>query len=271
MKLSVTLCGPDVEYGPLALIAGSFEEKLSKARQFGFDGYELMVREPKHLDVAAIQRAMKNEGMQVSQVVTGELFGADQLCLVTPDGKIWQQAGDRIKRVIELAAEVGGFVNIGRFRGRLDWMPSRKQGYDTAIERIGLVSDWAKENDVRITIEPINRYEIDFILTTQDGLQFLGDLKRSNVGLMLDLFHMNIEDKSITDSLMEAFAAGYLWHIHVADSNRRFPGSGHLDFPAIVNTLKKIGYTGYLSAELFPIPDADTAALKTAQYLKPLL
>lgn len=271
MKLSAVLCGPDVAYGPLALLAGSFEEKLQKARQYGYDGFELMVRDPRRLDVAGIKRAIANQDLQVSQVVTGELFGADRLCLVTPDAVIWCRAQERIKAVIDLAAEIGGFVNIGRFRGRLDWMDSPEGGYAVAVERIGLVADWANEKGVQITLEPINRYEIDFILTTQDGLGFLRDLDRPNVGLMLDMFHMNIEDASIAGSLSEAYAAGCLWHVHIADSNRRYPGSGHLDFVSIVNTLKQLGYSAYLSAELFPLPDADTAAKKTAEYFRALL
>ncbi len=230
-----------------------------------------MVRDPQLLDAYKMREMLCNEGLVVTQVVTGELFGADQLCLVTPDVKIFQESLSRIKSVIELAAELGGFVNIGRFRGRLDWMRSREEGYQIALERIGLVSDWAAKANVKITLEPINRYEVDFIQTAQDGIRFINELCRDNVGLMLDLFHMNIEDISIIGSLSETMAARLLWHVHVADSNRRYPGSGHLDFVGIIDALKNIEYPGYLSAELLPLPDADQAAFETASYLTPLL
>ena len=271
MKLSTVICGPDVDFGPLALIDGPFDEKLSKARQFGYKGIELMIRDPRLLDFNHIRTILKKEDLVVTQIVTGELFGADRLCIVTPDEEILRQSLDRIQAVIELAREIGGFVNIGRFRGRLDWMNSREEGYQIALERIGWVANWAQKANVSITIEPINRYEVDFIHNADEGLRFLDDLRCSNVGLMLDLFHMNIEDRSIIDSLTETMTAGKLWHIHVADSNRRYPGRGHLDFIEIINTLKKIGYDGYLSAELLPEPDADRAAFETATFLRHLV
>ena len=92
------------------------------------------------------------------------------------------------------------------------------------------------------------------------------DLKQDNFGLMLDVFHMNIEDASIEDGLR--LAGDRLWHVHIADSHRRYPGSGHLDFDGVFATLKEMHYQCYVSAELFPLPDADTAAQKTIEFLK---
>jgi sugar phosphate isomerase/epimerase len=80
---------------------------------------------------------------------------------------------------------------------------------------------------------------------------------------------MNIEDASIADSLRQA--APCLWHMHVADSNRLSPGKGHFDFSGMIETLKQVGYDGYLSAELLPKPDPDTAARETGDYLRQFL
>jgi sugar phosphate isomerase/epimerase len=97
-------------------------------------------------------------------------------------------------------------------------------------------------------------------------MRLIRDLGYDNVGLMLDVFHMNIEDASIEEGLRTA--GDRLWHVHIADSQRRYPGSGHLDFDGIFATLRDMGYRGYVSAELFPLPDADTAAVKTIDFLK---
>jgi sugar phosphate isomerase/epimerase len=86
---------------------------------------------------------------------------------------------------------------------------------------------------------------------------------------MPDVFHMNIEDVSITGSLEKAGAlVGYM---HFADSNRWAPGQGHLDFPAILASLKRIGYEGYVTVEILPYPDPDTAAEQAITYLRTLI
>jgi sugar phosphate isomerase/epimerase len=118
-------------------------------------------------------------------------------------------------------------------------------------------------------MEPINRYETDFIFSAADGMRLVEDLDCANFGLMLDLFHMNIEDVSIEDGLRQA--GDRLWHVHIADSSRRYPGSGHLDYDSIFATLADMGYGGYVSAEILPLPDPDTAARKTAEFLRAYL
>lgn len=272
MKLCVVVAGPDVSHKAMSFLTGSFEERLDKAVALGYDGIELMVRDPNDLDIPALCRAFSSRDLEAPQIVTGEVFGADGLCLVSPDPNIRRRAEERTRAIIDLAAELGAMVNIGRLRGRLDWMEGVvPDPWAYAVERLSAVANYAAERGVRMALEPVNRYEVDFINSAQDGLRFVRDAGCPNLGLMLDLFHMNIEDVSIEGSLREAYEAGVLWHVHVADSNRWSPGCGHLDIKSIVGTLKELGYQGYLSAEHLPLPDPDEAARRTIEYLRPLL
>jgi sugar phosphate isomerase/epimerase len=107
---------------------------------------------------------------------------------------------------------------------------------------------------------------VDFLFTVADGLRLIDDLGSDNLGLMLDTYHMNIEEPSIEASL--AAAGDRLWHVHIADSNRRYPGSGHLPFDSIFAALRNMGYDRYVSAEILPEPDSDSAAIKTIEFLK---
>ncbi len=202
------------------------------------------------------------------QVVTGELFGADGLCLVTPDPDLYRRALARTQAVIDLAAYLdNAIVNIGRLRGRLDSVRAQTADpWGFAVERIAAVTDYAFDQGVRIALEPINRYETDFIANVDEGLRMVRDVGKPNLGLMLDLFHMNIEDASIEGSLRRA--GDRCWHVHIADSNRLYPGAGHLDFTSIFATLAAMGYTGYVSAEIFPKPDPDTAAVRTIEFVR---
>ena len=266
MKAGCVICGPDVAYGPLALVSGTFEEKAQKAATMGYDGIELMVRDPDSLNWQHVRQVLSSANLEVPQVVTGELFGADGLCLVTPDEDLYQRAEQRTRRVIDLAAYLGAMVNIGRLRGRLDSFSKGTDAWSIAVKRIGCVAQYAATQGVKITLEPLNRYETDFILTATDGMRLVGELGYANLGLMLDLFHMNIEEASIENGLLTA--GDRLWHVHIADSSRQYPGSGHIPFEPIFATLTQMGYQGYISAEMRPLPDPDVAAQKTIEFLK---
>jgi sugar phosphate isomerase/epimerase len=124
----------------------------------------------------------------------------------------------------------------------------------------------ADEKGVRVALEPLNRYETDLIHTAADGLALVDRVGAVNLGLLMDTFHMNIEEPSIEQSIR---ACGpHLFHFHVADSNRWHPGAGHLDFASILRTLVDVGYQGYVSGEFLPQPEADTAAQRGLVHLK---
>jgi sugar phosphate isomerase/epimerase len=116
-------------------------------------------------------------------------------------------------------------------------------------------------------IEPLTRYESDVINTATDGLALIREVGHSHLGLLLDTFHMNIEEPTYAGSIEQSMASGRLWHIHLGDSNRLPPGYGHIDFGVIVAALRQVGYDGYLSAEHFPRPDPDGAAAATARHM----
>ncbi|MBM3703329.1 MAG: TIM barrel protein, partial [Actinobacteria bacterium] len=99
-------------------------------------------------------------------------------------------------------------------------------------------------------LEPINRYEINFINTMEEGYRFIEKVAEDNLLLLIDTFHMNIEEPSTTQSIKNF--GSLIGHIHIADSNRKAPGLGHIDFLSIIAQLMKINYRSFLSAEIIP-------------------
>jgi sugar phosphate isomerase/epimerase len=246
-------------------LSGTFEEKVHKAADLGCDGIELMVRDPAGLDWAKVKQTLDGAGLEVSQVVTGELYGADGLCLVTADQDLSRRAELRLRSIIDLAEYLDSMINIGRVRGRYDLLGKGSDARQFAVERFRSLMAYAEPKGVKVNLEPLNRYESDFILNGAEGYQFLQDVGSPNGGLMLDVFHMNIEES--TFDLGFRAAGERLNHVHIADSNRHYPGSGHLDFESAFAALHDLGYNGYVSAELLPLPDADTAGRKTMEFL----
>ena len=125
-----------------------------------------------------------------------------------------------------------------------------------------------RESGVRIALEPINRYETTLVNNVAQGLALIDRVGADNLGLLFDTFHANIEEPSIEESLLAA--GGRLFHVHVADSNRWYPGAGHLDFAQILDVVARSGYGGFVSGEFMPRPDADTAAERAIAHLRSL-
>lgn len=115
----------------------------------------------------------------------------------------------------------------------------------------------------------INRYEVNWLNSVSEGISFLKKVKKDNVLLHIDTFHMNIEEPSFKESIIDA--KNLIGYVHIADSNRWAPGYGHINFPEIISALKKVGYQGFLSLEVFPLPNPDIAAKKGIENIRRLL
>jgi len=143
---------------------------------------------------------------------------------------------------------------------------SQAQAMHWLVEALQECSAAASHQGVRLALEPINRYETTLINTSSQGLKLIEQVGAENFGLLLDTFHMNIEEPDIEASIQTC--NDHIFHFHVADSNRWYPGAGHLDFKTILNSLFGTGYTGWVSGEFLPNPDAGSAALQSILHLQ---
>ena len=124
---------------------------------------------------------------------------------------------------------------------------------------------YAEEKKVLLLLEPINRYETNVINTLAEGSDLIREIESQHLKLIPDTFHMNIEERSLEESIVDAGA--YIGYIHFADSNRLSPGWGHIDFFKIVSALKKTNYIGAVGIEVLPQPDDYSAAEQAIRYL----
>jgi len=269
MKLAFATPTPEVNAPvPVALFSGSFSERLEKAAGLCYDGVELMVARPDEVDAAAIRAQVAGLGLEIAAIASGAVYMVDKLTLLATDADVSRRAAARLEELIEFAAATGApLVTIGAFRGRLAWAGGH-EARARFIEILSVAAQKAAERDVRLVLETLNRYESDIVNNTSEALALFEEVGHSHLGLLLDTFHVNIEEPSVTECFRQGMATGRLWHVHLGDSNRLPPGQGHIDFDGIVATLNEVGYKGYLSAELLPRPDPDAAAEVTIRHMR---
>jgi len=227
--------------------------------------------DPAQVNAAEIRSMVGGAGLAVAAVASGAVAFAAKLTLLHQDMAVCERALQRLHDLIAFAAQVSApLVTIGSLRGWLRVMPAGAgQAYLCAT--LQTACQWAGEYGVRLVIEPLNRYEADAVATAQDALDLISAVGSPCLGMLLDTYHVNIEEASPVAAASLAAKSGRLWHVHLGDSNRWPPGQGHFDFSSFVRALFAAGYTGYLSAELLGKPDPDTAARLTVEYMRQLL
>ena len=266
-RLSIVLSTHAAQFEAVAF-KGDLEANLAKIAGWGYAGVELAIRDPSIVDSAKLESALKNLDLVVPAIGTGQAWGEERLSLTSLDAKVRMAAVERLKHHLELAARLHALVIIGLIRGVTPPGQSREQSMLYLVDGLLECCQAASTFHVKLAVEPLNRYETDLVHTVAEGMNLLGQIGSSSLGLLLDTFHMNIEERNINESILQADQS--IFHFHVADSNRCYPGAGHLDFKSILSTLRSTGYQGWISGEFIPLPDADTAAERNIEYLRHL-
>jgi sugar phosphate isomerase/epimerase len=238
---------------------------VDRCCDLGYDGVELALRFAHEVNLPEIKRRLSATGMEIPCISSGQVFAADHLYFTHPDSAVREAAVERITEMIRLAGELGAKVNTGRVRGIIHEGDTAAVATDRYLSCMERCADVAEPLGVELIIEPVNRYEVNFINNCSEGLEIVRRCGRSSVKLMPDLFHMNIEDASFRQSFEAARAC--ITYVHVADSNRLAPGWGHMPFDEIFNILSTIGYDGYLTAEILPCPNPAAAAEQAIRFL----
>lgn len=250
---------PEARGGPF-VYWDNLESACANAAALGFDAVEIFPRSPQELNVKELASLLKRYDLKVAAMGTGAGWVVHQLRLTDPDPAGRARACTFVAGIMELAASFNAPTIIGSMQGRAQDQ-TRDQTFGwlrAALEQLGLR---AQALGVPLLLEPLNRYETNLIRSVTEGLELLKLLPPRQVKLLVDLFHANIEEVHIADALR--LAGPDLGHVHFADSNRHAVGLGHTDFAPIVEALREITYEGYVSAEILPLPDSETAARQT--------
>ncbi len=248
-----------------AISFGDWRKQIALLSSFGYNGVELAVREPSKIDNVQLQKTLEENNLKVSAIGTGQVFLEEGLSLSDKDSMIRKRAVTRIKDHINLAALLNTQVIIGLIRGNnINEIGIKKVEF--LKESFKRICEYAAQYNTMITIEPLNRYETCFLNTVDETIEFINQIGYKGLKVLLDTFHMNIEEKNMCESIEKA--KEYVAHFHFADSNRKCPGAGHIDYKKIIKKIKEIKYDKFISAEILPSPDFITSLKEFIQFMK---
>jgi len=246
------------------------DEIIDRGKRIGYDGLELNPDAlPSELDIPMIRKALDENGFEIAAIGTKNAYVKYNSYLASSVKGKYEFVIKYIKDCCKVAMELNCSIvqaGIALQGSKLD------EDKNTARERLvnGLkkICEITSQYDLMIILEPLNRFLGQLLNTFDEVFEIINMLGVPNIGLMGDLFHMNIEERSIEGSIRKA--GGLLKYLHVNDSNRLAPGEGHLNFVEIFRALKAISYDGYLTLEITPKPTPDEALTKALTYLKKL-
>jgi D-psicose/D-tagatose/L-ribulose 3-epimerase len=231
---------------------------LKKIKQMGFDCAELPIEDPKQFDYEKVDAAIKESG--VRPLVCGA-FGPDR-DLTHEDPAIRENSLNYIRACLPLCERWGAKVLPGPMYsgvGKRRHLPAdaRKKEWDLAVAGLRKAAAMARDFGVTLAVEPLNRFETDLVNTVEQGIRMCGDVNEKNVGLLLDTFHMNIEEKDIYSAVRSA--GSLVKHVHTCENDRGAPGSGLVAWDDLARALKEIDYQGDCVIESFT-PELRTIA-----------
>ena len=257
-----------------------------KVKQLGFDILEIAVEDPDKIDVQKVNKIIKEKGLDV--VVCGA-FGPSR-DMASKDPAIINNAKEYIMWLVDAAKVLGAQVVAGPMysyvgKDHYDDPSERRKEWQRSVQGIREMAVYAEAKGIKLALEALNRFETDMINIVAQGLDFIDDVGKENVGLHLDTFHMHLEEKSSGDAIR--LAGDKIFHFHACENDRGVPGTGQVHWNEVANALKDVGYPGPIVIESFSqevkeisravciwreiAPSQDAIAIEGLEFLKTLL
>ena len=264
-RLCFSIASPDVTKMPIAW-TGETESICRTLSHVGYRGVEVQVRDPAGFDTLAFTTTLAKYGITLVSLSTGPA-AHDSLVIASNDPSIRQATLDRLKTIADFAADQGASVAIGSIRGSSHTAGSIERAKELLHDSLVILGAHVAGSGIRWLIEPQSRSITDLLTTVEDTLHLIDDIPVDQVGIEFDTFHALNEEDNILNALTTAQNSGRLQHVQVADSNRKVPGDGQLNWRELLTHLADIGYEGWLSVEVSHDEPSSTIAKRARSQL----
>jgi D-psicose/D-tagatose/L-ribulose 3-epimerase len=224
---------------------------FSKFAKIGFDGVEIALEKKGDIDYKKTLKAFKDNSLKCASICG--LFGEDR-DIRGPNKKYIENGLAYIKDCLEACASLecnllDGPIYSAVGRAALVHEKEKKIQWDTVAENLGKVCQWAEKLGVYVALEPLNRFETDFINICRDAIRIIKDVGSKMLKIHLDAFHMNIEEKSSAMAVLDAGELLYMFH--ASENDRGTAGTGQVNWKAIADALRRINYDKWVVIESF--------------------
>jgi sugar phosphate isomerase/epimerase len=262
----------------------AIEKTLERIVNHGYDAVE-MYGEPNKLDIPMIREIFSSFNIAVCGITgmwgTSGYDEADKRKLISYNQNTLKHSKEYVKECIKLCHELGGnelnlclfadddLVEFDRNHIILPEINKRRIIQNVLLPTLYDLTTFAEDYDIMLLLEPLNRYSTPYCTTANDAIAIAKQVNHSNFGILLDTFHMNIEEDSFENAILTS--ANLLGHTHFADNNRKMPGYAHIDFEVVVKSLSRIKYNGYISFEPILKTNSLTSTKKGLNFIKSLV
>lgn len=223
----------------------------------GVDGIEVPIFAPSEFPTAELRRCLADHGLAATacSICPGDARPASD------DAAERERALEHWKAAVSVAAEAGVECLAGPSYSPVGYLPGTRRTGDEWKRVVAMhqrLGETLAEAKIDLAIEPINRFETYFLNTADDARSLADAIDHPRIGVLLDTFHSNIEDKSPAQGYRRC--GPRLRHVHTCENDRGIPGSGHVDWLEVLRTLKEIGYDQWLTIESFNAAAPELAA-----------
>jgi D-psicose/D-tagatose/L-ribulose 3-epimerase len=221
---------------------------LPQVREHGLKAFEIPMFDPAAIDAPAVRRAM--EANDLACTICAILPAG--INPISPEKAVRDKSFAHLVQCVETAAELGAELLGGPLFAPIGYLPERRRTEDEwnwAVDCFQRLGDTVSAHQLTLTLEPVNRSETFFLKTASEARMLCDAIDHPRIGITIDTFHANIEEKNTAAAISSLRSR--LKHIHASENDRGLLGSGHVDFPSIMNSLIEIHYDGYLVIEGF--------------------
>jgi sugar phosphate isomerase/epimerase len=235
------------------------ETTIARMKRLGYDGIQIM-GEPRKYDWKHVKGLLDSNNLKCFGSVSIMVKGRD---LIHADPYYREMTIAYLKECLDMVAALGGniFTLVPSEVGKIVAMADAETEWGWAVEGVREVARHAAKHGIRIGLEPLNRFETNFLNRHDQAIRLMQDANEPNLGVCLDAFHINIEEADPYQAIMNT--GKHLVDFHVADNNRFPPGGGNLDWSRLISTLKQAGYDEQLTVEFVVPMDRSPLAQKS--------
>jgi len=226
-----------------------FEGDLVCARQAGYDAVELQIADPAAFDEPRVRTALQAAGLPMCAFQTGATYASRGNCLCTADNAVRERTEKLLLSFVDLAARWNAVIVFGSLQGRFKDEPDQSAGEARIRDALRRIGEYALPRKAVLAFEPVNHGEISFHNTIEAATALVRGIALPSVRLMVDTFHMNIEEQDMLAPLPGI--KDILAHVHLSETNRDVLGDGHWDTQGFLAELRRIGYRGFCSIGVY--------------------